>query len=64
MGISLFQLIVVLLIILILFGRGKLPALAEDLGKSIQAFKKGLSEAEKEERDAEKEKKDQPENKE
>lgn len=29
-------------ILLILFGRGKLPALAEDLGKSVRSFKKGL----------------------
>lgn len=42
MGIGFFQLLIILLIILILFGRGKLPALAEDLGKSIKAFKKGM----------------------
>ena len=42
MGIGFFQLLIIFLIILILFGRGKLPALAEDLGKSIKAFKKGM----------------------
>lgn len=47
MGISLFQLLVILLIVLVLFGRGKLPALAEDLGKSIKAFKKGVEDADK-----------------
>ncbi len=47
MGISLFQLLVILLIVLVLFGRGKLPALAEDLGKSIKAFKKGVEETDK-----------------
>ena len=41
MGISVPQLLLILLIILILFGRGKLPSLAEDLGKSLKAFKKG-----------------------
>ena len=46
MGISLFQLLVILLIVLVLFGRGKLPALAEDLGKSFSAFKKGLKDGE------------------
>ena len=46
MGISVPQLLLILLIILILFGRGKLPSLAEDLGKSLKAFKKGLSEDE------------------
>lgn len=44
MSIGFFQLLVILLIILVLFGRGKLPALAEDLGKSVSSFKKGLSE--------------------
>lgn len=47
MGISFFQLLVILLIVLVLFGRGKLPALAEDLGKSIKAFKKGVEDADK-----------------
>lgn len=46
MGIGFFQLLIILLIILVLFGRGKLPALAEDLGKSVRSFKKGLSEDE------------------
>ncbi|MBR1945963.1 MAG: twin-arginine translocase TatA/TatE family subunit [Alphaproteobacteria bacterium] len=49
MGIGFFQLLVILLIVLVLFGRGKLPGLAEDLGKSVSAFKKGLNE-EKEEK--------------
>lgn len=44
MSIGFFQLLIILLIILVLFGRGKLPALAEDLGKSVSSFKKGLSE--------------------
>ena len=46
MSIGFFQLMVILLIVLVLFGRGKLPALAEDLGKSFSAFKKGLKDAE------------------
>ena len=44
MSIGFFQLLVILLIVLVLFGRGKLPALAEDLGKSVSSFKKGLNE--------------------
>ena len=48
MGIGFFQLLIILLIVLVLFGRGKLPALAEDLGKSVSSFKKGLN-GEKEE---------------
>lgn len=46
MGIGFWQLIVILLIVLVLFGRGKLPALAEDIGKSVRLFKKGLAEDE------------------
>jgi len=34
--------LVVLFIVLILFGAGKVPKLAEDLGKSVNAFRKGL----------------------
>ncbi|MGN0904716.1 MAG: twin-arginine translocase TatA/TatE family subunit [Alphaproteobacteria bacterium] len=52
MGIGFWQLVVVLLIVLLLFGRGKLPALAEDLGKSIRSFKKGMEENEVSEKDA------------
>ena len=51
MGIGFWQLIVILLIVMILFGRGKLPALAEDMGKSVRMFKKGLAEDEKSEKD-------------
>lgn len=46
MSIGFFQLLIILLIILVLFGRGKLPALAEDLGKSVSSFKKGLKDEE------------------
>ena len=46
MAIGFWQVLLILLIVLILFGRGKLPALAEDLGKSVRLFKKGLNEEE------------------
>lgn len=52
MGIGFWQLVVVLLIVLLLFGRGKLPALAEDLGKSIRSFKKGMEDSESSEKEA------------
>jgi len=38
------HLIVVLAIVLIMFGPGKLPELGESLGKSIRGFKKALDE--------------------
>jgi len=39
MGISLAQLLVVLFVILILFGAGKLPTVMGDLGKGLRAFR-------------------------
>jgi sec-independent protein translocase protein TatA len=49
MGRGLFQpmhLILILVIVLIIFGPGKLPQLGESLGKSIRGFKKAISEKE------------------
>jgi sec-independent protein translocase protein TatA len=37
------HLIIILLIVLIIFGPGRLPELGEGLGKSIRGFKKALS---------------------
>ncbi len=36
------HLILILVIVLIIFGPGKLPELGEGLGKSIRAFKKAM----------------------
>ncbi len=38
------HLILILVIVLIIFGPGKLPELGEGLGKSIKAFKKAMKE--------------------
>ncbi len=38
------HLIVILFIVLIIFGPGKLPELGEGLGKGIKSFKKALKE--------------------
>ena len=38
------HLLVILFIVLIIFGPGKLPALGEGLGKGIRSFKKALTE--------------------
>ncbi|HTG00874.1 MAG TPA: twin-arginine translocase TatA/TatE family subunit [Nitrospirota bacterium] len=40
------HLILILVIVLIIFGPGKLPELGEGLGKSIKAFKKAMKEGE------------------
>ena len=41
------ELIIVLAIVILLFGAGRIPKLAEDIGKSIKAFRKGFKEEEK-----------------
>ncbi len=46
-GIGMPELLVVLVIILIIFGAGKLPQIGEGLGKAISGFKRGLSETPK-----------------
>ena len=37
------ELIVIFLIVLVLFGAGKVPSIAKDLGKGISDFKKAIS---------------------
>ncbi len=44
MSIGPWQVIIVLVIILILFGAGKLPRVMGDLAKGVKNFKKGLNE--------------------
>lgn len=40
------ELVLILMIVLIIFGAGKLPQLGEGLGKAIKGFKKSVNEAE------------------
>lgn len=46
------ELILILVIVLIIFGAGKLPQLGEGLGKAIKGFKKSVHEADMIEADA------------
>lgn len=39
---SLGHLLIILLIVLVLFGAGKLPQVMSDLGKGLKAFKSGM----------------------
>ena len=44
MSVGPIQLLLILIVILVVFGAGKLPRVMGDLGKGIKNFKKGLSE--------------------
>lgn len=44
MGVSFVNILIILFIILILFGAGKLPKVLGDLGKGIKNFKDALNE--------------------
>lgn len=44
MGLSLPHLIVVALVILVLFGRGRISEMMGDFGKGIKSFKQGMNE--------------------
>ena len=46
---SIWQLLIVLVIVLLLFGRGKIPQLMGDMAKGIKSFKRGMSDEEKKE---------------
>jgi sec-independent protein translocase protein TatA len=43
-GLGIGELLVVLVIVLVVFGAGRLPEVMGSLGKGVQAFKKGLRE--------------------
>lgn len=47
MGMSFQHLLVILLIILVLFGAGKLPQVMADLAKGLKAFKDGMKDNDK-----------------
>lgn len=50
-GLGMPELIIILVIILIIFGAGKLPQIGEGLGKGIKNFKKATKEAKIEDKD-------------
>ena len=53
-GIGMPELIIILVIILIIFGAGKLPEIGAGMGKAIRNFKGASSEDEKEKKEPEK----------
>ena len=50
MGISFWQIGVVLVLVLLLFGRGRISHMMGDLAKGIKSFKRGMSEKEESEK--------------
>ncbi len=44
MGISFWQIAIVVVLVVLLFGRGKISSLMGDVAKGIKSFKKGMSE--------------------
>lgn len=46
-GLGATELIIILVLVLVLFGAGKIPQVMEDLGKGMNSFKKAVKEAEK-----------------
>ena len=46
-GISIWQLLIILAVVLLIFGSGKLKSLGSDLGASLKGFKKAVKEESK-----------------
>lgn len=44
MGLSVWQIAIIAVVVLVLFGRGKISEMMGDFGKGISSFKKGMSE--------------------
>ncbi len=54
MSVGPLQLLLIVLVILVIFGAGKLPKVMGDLGKGINSFKKGLKDDEDDKTDKDK----------
>jgi|TARA_B100001094_G_scaffold322157_1_gene371023 sec-independent protein translocase protein TatA len=50
-GISVWQLLIILVVVLLIFGSGKLKSLGSDLGSAIKGFKKSVKEDESKEKE-------------
>ena len=46
MGLSVWQILIIVAVVVLLFGAGKIPRLAKDLGSGVNAFKRGLKDSE------------------
>ncbi len=52
MGISFWQIAIVVVLVVLLFGRGKISSLMGDVAKGIKSFKKGMSSDDTEKKDS------------
>ncbi|MFO8049602.1 MAG: twin-arginine translocase TatA/TatE family subunit [Desulfosudaceae bacterium] len=50
-GIGMPELLIILVIVLVVFGAGKLPEIGSGIGKGIQNFKKATSESDKKDKE-------------
>lgn len=46
MSIGIWQILIVVVLVFLLFGAGRLPRVMEDIAKGIKSFKKGMSDEE------------------
>jgi sec-independent protein translocase protein TatA len=46
MGLSIWHILVVVIVVTLLFGAGRVPRVMEDVAKGIKAFKKGMKDEE------------------
>lgn len=49
---SIWHWLIVLVVVLLLFGRGKIPELMGDVAKGIKSFKRGMADEDKDEQQA------------
>ena len=50
-GISIWQLLIIFLVVVLIFGSGKLKSLGSDLGSSIKGFKKSVKDEDSKEKE-------------
>ena len=47
-GLGMWELLLIVVVVLVIFGAGKLPGVMADVGKGVQAFKKSLKDGDDE----------------